>query len=181
MAWPVNGVTDWWTKIKAMLSVSLADDGKIKDGAVMESGAAPTADAGVSNKKYVDDQITSAVAGTGFFHASSATIFNTHLTTANTFQNLDIATEAGITATSMLVFLQVKCSGSGVFFIKPKGEGSTVTDHTMSGYTGGGNCQFGGTNRYSYFTMATDTSGIIQIGANTNSDTFTIKLLGYIR
>ena len=39
---------------------------EIMDGAVMASSAAPTADAGIANKKYVDDQIAAIPAHVGF-------------------------------------------------------------------------------------------------------------------
>ncbi len=44
------------TELNAHLAISLASDGKILDGAVFSTSAAPTVDAGVANKKYVDDQ-----------------------------------------------------------------------------------------------------------------------------
>lgn len=41
------------------LLISHASDGKIKDGAVFTTSAAPTVDAGLANKLYVDNQIVS--------------------------------------------------------------------------------------------------------------------------
>ncbi len=57
---PTPGGSDgtWGTELNAHLAVSLAADGKVLDGAVFSTSAAPTVDAGVANKKYVDDQIT---------------------------------------------------------------------------------------------------------------------------
>ena len=55
---PTPGGSDgtYGTELNEFLDVSLADDGKVKDGAVFSTSAAPSVDAGVANKKYVDDQ-----------------------------------------------------------------------------------------------------------------------------
>ncbi len=60
---PTPGGSDgtYGTEMNAFLDVSLASDGKIIDGAVFSTSAAPTVDAGVTNKKHVDDQITANV------------------------------------------------------------------------------------------------------------------------
>ena len=55
MTWPANGSENWNDAMKAHVEVSLAADGKVKDGAVFSTSAAPVVDAGVANKKYVDD------------------------------------------------------------------------------------------------------------------------------
>ena len=54
---PTPGGSDgtYGTELNAFLDVSLDADGKIKDGAVFSTSAAPTVDAAVANKKYVDD------------------------------------------------------------------------------------------------------------------------------
>ena len=53
---PTPGASDgtYGTELNAFLDVSLASDGKIVDGAVFSTSAAPTVDAGVANKLYVD-------------------------------------------------------------------------------------------------------------------------------
>ncbi len=57
---PTPGGSDgtYGTELNAFLEISLAADGKILDGAVFSTSAAPTVDAGVSNKKYIDDKFT---------------------------------------------------------------------------------------------------------------------------
>ena len=61
---PTPGGSDgtYGTELNEFLDVSLASDGKVKDGAVISTSAAPSVDAGVANKKYVDDQIPIAAA-----------------------------------------------------------------------------------------------------------------------
>lgn len=55
---PTPGGSDgtYGNELNEFLDVSLASDGKIKDGAVFSSSATPTVDAGLANKKYVDDK-----------------------------------------------------------------------------------------------------------------------------
>ena len=154
------------------------------DASLLKTSAAPTTDAMIANKKYVDDEITSAVAGTGFWKTSSTTVFNTTLTAANTFQDLDLSAQVG--TNSALVFLEVSpATGGQNFALKPKGQGSgTYTNHIngTSGFSMGG-CvmQPDGVNNIAYMTVATDSSGVIQIGASSNTNTYTIKLLGYVK
>ena len=59
---PTVGGSDgtWGTELNAHLDISLDTDGKVDDGAAQTTSAAPTADAELANKKYVDDQIASA-------------------------------------------------------------------------------------------------------------------------
>ncbi len=54
---PTPGGSDgtYGTELNAFLDVSLASDGKIADGAVFSTSAAPSVDAGVANKLYVDN------------------------------------------------------------------------------------------------------------------------------
>jgi hypothetical protein len=56
---PTVGGSDgtWGTELNAYTDVSLDADGKVDDGAAQTTSAAPTADAELANKKYVDDQI----------------------------------------------------------------------------------------------------------------------------
>ncbi len=54
---PTVGGSDgtWGTELNAHLDISLDTDGKVDDGAAQTTSAAPTADAELANKKYVDD------------------------------------------------------------------------------------------------------------------------------
>ena len=48
------------TELNAHINVSHDSDGKIKNGAEQTTSAAPTTDAMIANKKYVDDNVGSA-------------------------------------------------------------------------------------------------------------------------
>jgi hypothetical protein len=65
--YPTQGENEgtWGADCSAYHAVSTdLATGKIKDGAVMQTSAAPTVDAGVANKKYVDDSFVSLSAYT---------------------------------------------------------------------------------------------------------------------
>jgi len=52
---PGGSSGSWGTELNEFLDVSLAADGKVLDGAEQSTSAAPTADAQLTNKKYVDE------------------------------------------------------------------------------------------------------------------------------
>jgi len=56
MTWPANGTENWNDAMKAHIELFTDSNGKIKDGVEFTTSAAPTVDAGVANKKYVDSQ-----------------------------------------------------------------------------------------------------------------------------
>lgn len=58
---PTPGGSDgtYGTELNAFLDVSLDSDGKVINEALQTASTAPSADAALANKKYVDDQITS--------------------------------------------------------------------------------------------------------------------------
>ena len=151
----------------------------LADASVTKTTAAPGADAQISNKKYVDDQITANIPTSGFWVASGSTVMATSMTSSNTFQDLDLSSVVG--ANDALVFLEVKSSAGDLFFMKPKGLGGAQSVHTMDGAGATGMCDFSGSNHFTYFAMATDSSGVIQVAASTSSTTFTIKVVGYIK
>lgn len=180
---PTPGGSDgtYGTELNAFLDVSLASDGKVKTEALQTDATAPSADAALANKKYVDDEITTAVAGAGFWKTDGSTVFNTSLTSALTFQDLDLSAKIGSNAA--LVFLEIKAGAAGAFAIKTKGFGGTLVQHTSAAANAYGGSQFHpeAANEHCYMTIAADSSGIIQIGCVNNTTTFTIKLIGYVK
>ena len=83
--YPTQGGSDgsWGTETSAFHAVTrdLAT-GKIKDGALMVTSAAPTVDAGVANKKYVDDSFNGDVPVT--VDSDSVTLAKNHAYLAQT-------------------------------------------------------------------------------------------------
>lgn len=152
------------------------------DTSALATSGAPAADAQIANKKYVDDQEGT---GTGYYDADGSTVFNTTMTAATTFQELDLSGVVG--SNVALIFLEVKCSAGAYYIAKPKGFGSSnVGKHisaTSSDCYGVGVVDFdnGDTNTFAYIVVAADSSGIIEQAAQNNTDTFTIKVVGYIK
>lgn len=84
---PTPGGSDgtYGTELNVFLDESLASDGKVKDGAVFSTSAAPTVDAGVANKLYVDNGGERSVQGV------AAVVFTKYLT-----GNLDADSQTAI-------------------------------------------------------------------------------------
>lgn len=140
-----------------------------------------------ATKKYSDTKIAAAVAGTGFLKANTAVstpIFNTTLTAGDTWQTLDVSAlgTPAVGANFAILYLEVKASAAGSFAAKPYGlGGANVTDHYASTYPrGGAVMQAVNADDMAYLVVPTDAAGKISIGANNNSTTYTIKLIGYI-
>ena len=118
--------------------------------------------------------------GSATFTYSGSTVFNTTMTSTNTWQDLDLSAIIGSNRASVQVQVFGVTPG-GIFWIKPKGLGGSPpnTLHNTNTQSGGGAVNFTA-DSYTYFTMTTDTSGVIQIAAN-NASTYTIVLLTYIK
>ncbi len=117
-----------------------------------------------------------------------AAIFDADLTTASTWQDLDIADALSLTVTNpMWVFLEVVFQrASKILWFKPKGEGTALpTGHIEPTDLTGPACGSMESNTagdYGYTIAMTNASGVMQIASNDASDAnITIKVLGYIR
>lgn len=121
--------------------------------------------------------VTAAATGGGFIKSSGSTVFNTTLTAANTFQDLDLSSIVG--SNTALCFLEIYAGGgsSQVITTKPKGYGGAASSHQAA--AGCANCTLSST-AYGYVIVATNSSGVIQIAAPNNSVTYTIKLIVYV-
>jgi hypothetical protein len=115
------------------------------------------------------------------YRADGSTVFNTSMAAADTFEDLDLSSYVG--ANEALVFLEIVGS-TDTWVGRPKGYGSgTFANHVPANDSGFGVCSvnFGTTLTYGYIICGTDSSGIMQHGSNSDSRTFTIKLIGYIK
>ena len=153
--WPASGVTDWNTKMLAYLAISHETDGTMKSAALTQAGKV---------------------------EADGSTVFNTTLTAANTFQDLDLSSVVG--SNSAIVTLEIQSGASQHYALKPKGFGGAYASHsnTTSGNSLG-MCYFVADNAgdYAYVTIMTDSSGVIQHGSSDNTTTFTVKVVGFIK
>ncbi len=154
-------------------------DGTLPDASAMATATAPTTDAQLANKKYIDDEITTAAAGAGFWKTSGATVLNATMAAATTFQDLDLSGTVGSNAA--LVFLEVSETQGDIVVVKPKGFGGIYTKHSFGTNEGACINDFAASSQFCYFIVATDSSGVIQIAASTNSSTITVKLIGYVK
>lgn len=133
-------------------------------------------------KRWTGSAFTEAVNGG---EVDGSTVFNTSMTSANTFQDLDLSSEVG--ANSALVHLEVAVAsnaGTNAYAAKTKGYGSTFALHNQSGGDPSGgtvvSSDSGGVG-YGQITLMTNSSGVIQHGYSDNSTSITIKLIGYMR
>lgn len=160
-------------------TLGVTGEATLGDSSQMATSAAPTSDADLANKKYVDDQKGT---GTGYYDADGSTVFNTTMTSANTFQDLDLSAKVG--SNVALVFLEVTGGAINVVYCcKPKGYGGVFSKHFhVSNYPYGvGVFKPEATDEFAYLVCATDSSGILQHGYANNSSTLTIKLVGFIK
>ena len=100
------------------------------------------------------------------------------MTTAETLQDLDLSGTIGNNAA--LCFLEVSDTAGDIIVVRPKGYGGAWSSHAFNGMNGCGVVDFLSGSEYVYMIVAADASGVIQIGATSNSSTVTIKLVGYI-
>ncbi len=183
---PTPGGSDgtYGTELNAFLDISLASDGKVADGAVFSTSAAPTVDAGVTNKKHVDDQVATAklIIANG---ATGTEVFNSTLTAANTFQDLDIGSTVTALASGGSAFLQISTPGSGFttnnYIMKPKGFGSaTFSQHFNASQVGSGAGHLVLANsKFLYTVVVVDSNGLVSHALDINTATVVIKVIGY--
>jgi hypothetical protein len=152
----------------------------VGDTSKTATSAAPTADAQLANKKYVDDEVVAGVAAGPHLSASTTTIFNGTLNGSNAFQDLDVSGTVG--SKPALLFLEVTGNGATVFMVKPKGRGSTAPFHYGSTGSNFGASTFNpeAANEYAYLVVMTDASGKIEIAGSNAATTWTVTLLGYV-
>ncbi len=163
---PIEYTADGKIKVSTSLSVLDEDDLSSDGDKVLVTQQ--------SVKTYIDNR---------GWTQSNTQVFATSMTTAATFQDLDLSATIG--SNTALVFLSVQHSGSGgVYVTKEKGTGSAYTAYN-SGAAGSGmgasTINFEGTNKIGHIIVSANSSGVIQHGTNNNSETITVSVIGYTR
>jgi len=112
---------------------------------------------------------------------ASVTVFNTTLTAANTFQDLDLSGTVG--SNVALVYLEITSTSADFYTVKQKGANGTFAQRTP----GGGSQGYGATfidfetNDFANVVVVTDASGVIEHAYANNSATITVIVRGYIK
>ena len=119
----------------------------------------------ISDKAYAD------------FQDDGTTVFNTSMTAAETWQDLDLSSYVGSKVS--MVFLEVTIAGTKNYLCKPKGYGGTYAQHNNSGAPGVGMFACPTSGYFGYVMCVTDSSGVIQHASTDNSTTVTVKLVGF--
>lgn len=140
------------TELNAFLDVSHASDGKIKDGAQQSSSAAPTTDAMIANKKYVDDQTDNAckawaridsagaIVGTGFNITPSRDSTGIYtLTWGTDFANVNYSVlitplDGGSQATVVFQVISMLVGSCKVHFFKTSNESRLDHDFMVAAF-----------------------------------------------
>lgn len=147
------------------------------DASLLKTSAAPTTDAMIAPKKYVDDQITTAKVAVGWI-VDSTEVFASATKNA-TFQDLDLSSVVG--SNVALVLLRVSSSAAVDIDFRVNGE-TTASGEMPSATENGAGCS-GATvaaNRISYVTVQTDSSGIVEWRNQNNTGNQTVKMVGYM-
>lgn len=155
---PTPGGSDgtYGTELNEFLDVSLASDGKIKDGAVFSTSAAPTVDAGLANKKYTDDRV-------GFRDRGDAAIPDFQvgdLITDAVFHDLDLSSIIASGAKSVVLRLIVTDDAAGSF-IQFRNKDGTAGENKIAIRT-----QVSGVAIDGDIIVACDSSRVIQYSAS---------------
>ena len=158
-----------------LIKANSADVAVIPDGSEMATTAAPTVDADIVNKKYVDDQIAAEVVGVARFGYSGAVVWNTSFGTPNVWQTLDLS---GIVGSNRAVVTIKVVSDNTVAYQHALNETGVLLYHV--GFNGPDSVTFNNTGDAAYFTLMTDSAGKFSHGATSGTVTITVTLLGYI-
>lgn len=104
------------------------------------------------------------------------TVFDAAITASGVWQDLDLSAYVG--ANSALCFFEIITPNSdNDFYMKPKGYGATVAEHTLDGVCADDSV----VNKYVYLICFTDNDGIIEIACIGTNRNYVIKLVGLIK
>jgi len=130
----------------------------------------------LTKMRYITQEVCDRKYATFSYDVNIA--FNTSLTAANTFQDLDLSGVVG--SNRAVCYFQVSTGAGPVdFAMKPKSYGGAAAAHF--GQEGAGTTSFSGASEYSYLVCSTDASGILQIAASDNTTSFAVILIHHIK
>ncbi len=174
-----------------IISTGIQINGEISGDAFLDDDTMATAsDTTVASSESIKAYVDAAVAAkTSYVDTSSeAAVFSGVVTDANVFQDLDLSGANYLNeATRAVVFLEchfVATSGAHSFAVKPKSRGNLFMFHAPASniYAAGCCACYVNDESYYYFTVPTDSGGVIQIADSVKaSNTIIIRLLGYIK
>ena len=128
-----------------------------------------------ATKSYVDTEIATVSSA---LKDSQTVLFNSTMSVAATFQDLDISGTVG--SNFALIFVQATTTGGGGtdVIIKPGFEGGAYSQHPFNASC----CTFDfiAAGQFGYGICMTDSGGGLSIAASNNTTVVTIKLLGFI-
>jgi hypothetical protein len=114
---------------------------------------------------------------------SGTTVFNTTMTAANTFQDLDISSVVG--ANVAFVLLEITSDAASYIAVKPKDGGGAAAAHFNTPDTpngaGAASCTLTSASEYRQLVTATNSSGILEICGGNNTTTWTIKVTHFAK
>ena len=171
---PTPGASDgtWGTEMNTFLEVSLDVNGKIATEALQTDSTAPTADAALANKKYVDDTKT----GTADLTISTTAFAGNPVSTVTSWTDIDLSAIVGTNAA--LVYLRIVQVGGATTDIAFRTNGASVSVgmDSNSTYGAGVSAVTLADNNIGYVLVLTDSSGIMEhkAGASGTGETYNI-------
>lgn len=152
------------------------------DGSLLKTSAAPSTDAMISNKKYVDDQCDAHIGTSGQYHNSGTQVYGSSAADApSTWTDLDLSAVVG--SNYAMVFLKIiDTEGGNTFRVRPNGDTSDSADGSQSSSAGyGASAGYNGaTGRAVYLIGTTDSSGVIEWDAYTAARDTDVWVVGYV-
>lgn len=103
-------------------------------------------------------------------------VFDGTIAASGVWQDLDLSAYVG--ANSALCFFEIITeSADNDFYMKPKGYGGAVADHTLDGVCADDSVS----GKYVYLICFTNNDGIVEIACIGTNRTYVIKLVGTIK
>lgn len=151
----------------------------VADGSLTKTSGAPTTDAMIANKKYVDDQVPT----TFFNYYNSADAYNASPAAANTWYTADL-TGSGLSGRAM-VFL--KLTSDTVMSMAVRAGDDSHANQAYSSISGLSNSDGASTVRFwaanvvTYVVSVTDAAGSVDFNVGSATATIQIRVVGYIQ